>query len=261
MRDAAADHARVYELPLTERLRTLLRLEKLFSLVHEACAGREEASVVTALKSLIDIFDIVTRIDVRSELVKELDRIHLVLAELANQPNVEGAVLAATMTRLQGLMRALKQPGYQPAAAIRCDELLAQVRQRVAIPGGLCGFDVPALHHWLHQDPAQRSAALESWVADLAPLEHGCAEVLGLLRSSTLGRAQSAERGFFQYNNEGGHPLQLVRVTLAADTDCFPEISGGKHRFTIRFLAQPSSRERPQQVTGRITFQLQVCWL
>lgn len=250
-----------YELPLTERLRTLLRLEKLFRLVHEARAGRDEASVVTALKSLIDIFDIISRIDVKSELVKELDRIRTVLTELANRPGVEASALEETLSRLQGVMGGLKSPAYHPGAALRSDELVTQVRQRVAIPGGLCAFDVPALHFWLHQDPAVRARNLEGWWQDLAPLEEGCEVILSLLRSSTNGRDKCAERGFFQYNNEEGYPLQLVRVRMPPAADSFPEISGGKHRFTIRFLTQPSTRARPQQVEHDVNFRLQVCWL
>lgn len=250
-----------YELPLTERLRTLLRLEKLFSLIHEARAGQDEASVVTALKSLIDVFDIISRIDVKSELVKELDRIRTVLGELANRPGVEKSALEETMSRLQSVLGGLKTPGYQPGANLRADELVTQVRQRIAIPGGLCAFDVPALHFWLHQPRPIRARNLALWWQDLAPIEDGCAAILSLLRSSTNGHEKCAERGFFQYNNEEGSPMQLVRVRMPPDADSFPEISGGKHRFTIRFLVQQSTRERPQQVSHDVPFRLQVCWL
>ncbi len=29
------------------------------------------------------------------------------------------------------------------------------IKQRTAIPGGVCEFDLPAYHWWLHQDPAR----------------------------------------------------------------------------------------------------------
>jgi cell division protein ZapD len=53
----------------------------------------------------------------------------------------------------------------------------------------------------------------------------------------------------------------MIRVAVAGEAGCFAEISGGRHRFTIRFLAQPSLSERAAQVNRSIPFELTCCIL
>lgn len=250
-----------YELPLNERIRTILRLEHLFGQANSARERGDPLSNHAALAALIDVLDIITRIDVKSELVKELDRINGVLRELGNNPGVQLELLNETIATVDGLLAGLKAPAYQPGARLKNDELIAQIRQRISIPGGLCPFDVPSLHHWLNQPADFRRAAFDSWCEDLTLIRDSCLEVLSLLRTSTVAHRETATAGFFQYNNEDSHPLQLVRVMIHSGLGAFPEISGGKHRFTIRFLEQHDTGSRPQQTDQDVTFALQVCWL
>jgi cell division protein ZapD len=51
----------------------------------------------------------------------------------------------------------------------------------------------------------------------------------------------------------------LVRVTLPADTDLFPEISGSQHRCTIRFLNWTDATSRPAHVERDVPFLLTCC--
>ena len=54
--------------------------------------------------------------------------------------------------------------------------------------------------------------------------------------------------------------MQLIRVGLPADSGVYPEVSGSKHRFTIRFL-EPSELERSSQTQDNLEFQLTCCLL
>jgi len=57
-----------------------------------------------------------------------------------------------------------------------------------------------------------------------------------LIRDSATLRAELAIQGFFQRGLDGTAPNQLIRVLLPAGDGIFPEISAGRHRFTIHFL-------------------------
>ena len=52
--------------------------------------------------------------------------------------------------------------------------------------------------------------------------------------------------------------MQMVRVELASGLPVFPEISGHKHRFSIRFLEVGES-ERPTQTSRDVDFMLTCC--
>src|SRR5256885_12345051 len=50
------------------------------------------------------------------------------------------------------------------------NEWLMAVRSRIGIPGGTCGFDLPAYHAWQFHDPQVRLRDLEDWASTLTPL-------------------------------------------------------------------------------------------
>ena len=54
-------------------------------------------------------------------------------------------------------------------------------------------------------------------------------------------------------------PCHLIRVMLADDAACYPEISGSKHRFTVRFLELPDLDARPAQTRDDVPFRLVCC--
>ena len=54
---------------------------------------------------------------------------------------------------------------------------------------------------------------------------------------------------------------QLLRVTLPSGSPLYPEISAGRHRYSLRFMAQDDVDGRAQQATAPLTFLLQCCSL
>ena len=56
-------------------------------------------------------------------------------------------------------------------SALKEDKLLSAIRQRFAIPGGACSFDLPNLHFWLQQPLEQRLAEIAQWLETLALLD------------------------------------------------------------------------------------------
>jgi Uncharacterized protein conserved in bacteria len=82
---------------------------------------------------------------------------------------------------------------------------------------------------------------------------------LTLIRQSVVPTHEHAPRGFFQQSLDPNLPYQLLRVSLPASASYFPEISGGKHRFTVRFLEQPCLEMRAVQTAHEVDFELARC--
>jgi cell division protein ZapD len=51
----------------------------------------------------------------------------------------------------------------------------------------------------------------------------------------------------------------LLRVSLSAPCDVYPEISGSQHRFTVRFLRWEGIAGRPVQTPDDVNFVLACC--
>ena len=56
---------------------------------------------------------------------------------------------------------------------LRENEWLMAIKQRAAIPGGVCEFDLPAYHYWLNKDASARQQDLAGWLEPFAPIRVG----------------------------------------------------------------------------------------
>jgi len=249
----------IFEQPLNERMRTFLRLDYLY---NQALYHNEKASQWgsrAAVASLIDILAITTRSDVRSEVLKEIERHLAQLAEFENKSGVDGGRLRALINNLTRLRSALSAAGAAYLQPLRDSEFLAAIKHRSAIPGGTCEFDLPDYFYWLNQDAASRTQAFNEWLALLRPLCDAVAEVLWLTRQNGRSRSEVAPGGTFTINFDRDTPLQLLRICLPASAGIYPEISGSHHRCSVRFLKWNGLAARPSQADGDIPFQLVTC--
>lgn len=226
-----------YEHPLNERVRTLLRLEDLFDRMDWHTQGEHPLNHHAALVALFEIADVAARGDLKTDLLQELERQRSTLSALRGNPDVEQVRLEGVLQEIDaahsGIHRMAGRLGYH----LKEDEWLSAVRQRAVIPGGLCEFDLPAYHRWLHNSPEIRRANLHKWLAPMLPVRSGLDIVLRLMRESCRPAMQQAINGVYQQMLEpGARPAQMIRVGVDEEFSCVPEISANKYVLNIRFV-------------------------
>lgn len=251
----------IFEQPLNERFRTLMRLDMLFGQADFGIQGEDEWHSRLAVDTLISILEILTRGDTRSELIKELERVTANLNRLAENPGVDKDRLHYFVEHCNQVIQRLRMQHGQLGSTLRKDEMLTAIMQRSGIAGGTCAFDLPGYHRWLQQPPARRQQALEDWYSALDSVRQASDLILQLVRDSAVPRPQVARDGIYQRNLERGIPYQLIRVDLPPDTPWFAEISGSKHFITVRFMEQPDTTQRPVQADRDVEFVLRCCVL
>lgn len=249
----------VYEQPLNERMRTFLRLDFLYqqTMYHEERA--DSWSTRAAVSSLLEILAITARGDIRSEVLKELERQMSVMHEYQTRPGVDSSRLRAVLSNLARLRTELNNAGALFMQRLRDSEFLNSIKHRSTIPGGTCEFDLPDYRHWLDQPFDVRVAAFNDWMKTIRPLCDAVIELLWLTREAARPRVETAVGGSFQLTFEKDNPCQLLRLTLPAGTTLFPEISGSHHRCSIRFLSWADVNARPTQTTEDVKFLLTTC--
>lgn len=250
-----------FEQPLNERIRACLRLEYLFSRFDQHLAEESSEDSLCAMLILIEATDVLGRIDVKRELIKELERQQAKLLQVAHTPQVNADVLNQLLDQQAQLLDQLHRMGSQPGAHLKNHELINAVRQRASIPGALCAFDLAALHHWLAQPYTERREDFQQWLEPLTTIRRANELVIDLIRNSVTAEKKTAEDGFFQLNMESSMPYQLVRVLLDDTTNVYPEISAGKHRVIIRFMHIDQQTGHPYQVNHDVAFELAICQL
>ena len=225
-----------YEHPLNERVRTLMRLEDLFVRARFFAAQDAAPDHHAALLSLFEATDVAARGDLKTDILQELERQRQLLGALRGNPQIDRQTLEQLLGEIDTVSGRLLAQAGKAGTHLRENEWLMAIKQRTGIPGGVCEFDLPAYHYWLHLDPMKRQQDLRAWLAPLLPIHSGLSIVLRILRENGKTSFHTAYRGVFQLMLTTAKVAQLLRLSLAADLSCVPEISANKYALNIRFL-------------------------
>jgi len=246
-----------YEYPFNERIRTLLRLEDLFDRARYFLARQDALDHHAALLTLFEILEVASRADMKSDLLQELERQKQVLLSFRNNPEISEEVLNRVIGEIEQASSALFNMTGKIGQYLRENEWLMSIKQRTGIPGGVCEFDLPSYHYWLHRDSASRAFDLHGWVNPLYPVRDASAIVLRLLRESGKPAKVVAQQGLYQ-QMLGGRVVQMVGIRLPQDAEFIPEISANKYALNIRF-AIFGDDARPHTSSSTVEFELTLC--
>jgi len=246
-----------YEYPFNERIRTLLRLEDLFDRARYFLARQDALDHHAALLTLFEILEVASRADLKSDLLQELERQKQVLLSFRNNPEISEEVLNQVIAEIEQASSALFNMTGKIGQYLRENEWLMSIKQRTGIPGGVCEFDLPSYHYWLHRDSGSRAFDLHGWINPLYPVRDASAIVLRLLRESGKPSKIVAQQGLYQ-QMLGGRVVQMVGIRLPQDSEFIPEISANKYALNIRF-AIFGDDARPHTSSANVEFELTLC--
>lgn len=250
----------IYEFPLNERVRTLLRLDDLFSRIHFFIVRETGADHHVALSILFEILEVAGRSDLKSDLLQELERQKRLLTALHNNPEISESALEGILNEIENASTGLLGMSTGKIGQhLRDNEWLMGIKQRACIPGGVCEFDLPSYHYWQHQNATMRRDDLDAWLAPLLPLSHSVSILLKLLRESGKVHHFTAHHGAFQ-QMQGGRVAQMLRIKLSKELPCTPEVSANKYALNIRFI-EASLSAKTTLCDQVIAFNLTFCSL
>ncbi len=246
-----------YEYPLNERIRTLLRLEDLFDKATYFTSVDAPESHHVALLTMFEILEVAGRADLKFDLVQELERQRQILLSFRNNPEISEDALSGALYEIEQASAALLAMQGKIGQYLRENEWLMSIKNRAAIPGGLCEFDLPSYHYWLHRDAELRRRDLVGWLTPMEPIRQGQAIVLRLLRASGRPENHTAAHGAFQLML-AGRTAQMVRLRLQMADPYIPEISANKYALNIRFTT-PDGDLRPRHAEAAVPFEMTFC--
>lgn len=248
----------LYEYPFNESIRTMLRLEHLFDRLGRLMPRDETVDHHYALATLFEIMDVASRADLKSDLLKELERQRTLLNGYRGNPSISDDVLNQVIGKVDHAFNGLNQLPGKAGHALTSNEWLMSIRSRISIPGGTCEFDLPAYYAWQQQEPARRRSDLNNWVSTLMPLAEALKVLLGLLRDSGAPHKVVTQGGQFQQSLPAGRVFHLLRLRIDPAAQLIPEISGHRLMVLVRLMRQDAEgRLKPAGVDT--SFELTLC--
>jgi len=251
----------IFEQPLNERIRMCLRVETLMRRYHYFETLKGDWSAYSALLTILELTSLLERGDLKQELMKELERQHAALRAMVDVQGVDHAKLELVLSKQKDSLDRIHRLDGKLGDHLKRNDFLLGIKQRTSIPGGSCDFDIPQLRFWLNQEHDQRVADLQGWAAPYRALEEVIDLILKVIRDSANEREVVAENGFYQKPLDTKKAAQLIRIGIAADAPIYPEISAGKHRYSVRFMRPQQGEGLPTQVKEDVPFLLYRCAL
>ncbi|MCX7945770.1 MAG: cell division protein ZapD [Hydrogenophilus sp.] len=234
----------LFEFPLTEQVRTWLRLEASGQRWRHHLGSDSPHDHHAALLTFFELIAIANRTDLKRDLVAILTAPSPPLPSASSELSDE--TLAAQLHAQSGRL----------VHALNDDPFLHTIKTRAHLAGGLSPFDLPAYYRWLQKPPSQRRRDLEEWFSPVQPLLTAVDRALERLRTGGKLQDAVAERGIFQLPL-GGQLPRLVRVWLDLYPPVIPKIAANKYQLNLHFLIADCGRELPY--LSPLPFRLALC--
>ena len=149
----------LYEYPFNESIRTMLRLEHLFDRLGQLIGRDAAVDHHFALATLFEIMDVASRADLKSDVLKELDKHKQQFNGYRGNPSISEDALDEVTAKIDHAFNRLNQLQGKAGASLNNNEWLMSIRSRISIPGGTCEFDLPAYYAWQMQPGQHRHIA------------------------------------------------------------------------------------------------------
>lgn len=247
-----------FEFPVTERTRSLLRLEQLYQRLSFFTEREHPYEHHAALLVLFEILEVASRAELKSDLLQELERQKQILEGLQDNPAIDPVVLDGILEQIDSVSLRLLQLTSKFGQHLRENEWLMAIKQRVVIPGGTCSFDLPSYALWQSKPANERRDDILRWANPLMPTAEAATILLKLLRDSGKQFHFVARSGAFQQMS-GGRVVQLIRVTYPLGLGVLPELSANKYAINLRFVVASTGEARQRQYTEDVEFSLTYC--
>jgi cell division protein ZapD len=248
-----------YELPINEKARNFLRMEHFTSRIDNYLSGQKLDDECLTVGLLIALSDFINRSDLRKNLITGLDGAAIAFNDFFGNPQVDMSNLERVVDTIKDNLAILRSPDYNPGLSVKNDQLIHQVRQKTSYQGAINISDLPRFYFWTQQSHSEKASQIERWMSDILPLKRANELMLEIIRGSLETSFEMATQGFFQRTLSKDKVNYLLRFSLPISLSVFPETSGGKQRFTVRFFHHCDTNSKPKQTSDEIQFQLQIC--
>ena len=143
-----------FDHPLSERVRSLIRIEHLFNRFTLTTENDDKWSHHVALSALFEIMECSSRAELKLDILQELER-QRQTDKHQNDPSM--------LQRLNQAAQNLQEVQQKFGQHMRENEWLMAVKQRTIVPGGTTPVELPSYYFWQKQDAERRRIDLLRW--------------------------------------------------------------------------------------------------
>lgn len=246
----------IFEFSLSQVYRHFLRVESAFAQLRRLISNKSPESYQAALLLFENLSEFLLRVDIKNELIKELEIQANHYQKLQDNPAVDKVKLDNFLNQLKKLHHWAINFHGKIGDSLRRDPFLSTVSSKQSLNTGVISADSPELAVFGFQEPVFQAQHFKRWLEMLEGLEKSVSVILRLTRELSSFTAVEAPIGDYLVDKLPSS-TNLIRIKLD-DKLVFPEVSASKHCASIHFYRLDSELLKTK-FRDKIAFKIALC--
>ena len=246
----------IYEQPVTENIRNFLKCEYLFEKFNSAIQKQDIWSVKSSVSTLIEASDLIFRINLKVELLKELEKNILFLNSLYNNNTIEISEYDNFITKTKYCIEALNNINESPSKTIIDNDFLMQIKTKLHIPAGENFFDMPSYLNFLSSNRSYIIDKINLWYLPFEPLFNSSKLLMNIKREKSKFITMSSTGSYFEKKFDKNSKLDFVRIKLKKNMNIFPDVSVSSQNINVIFKTSYGSNRLSKAISENVDFEL-----
>jgi cell division protein ZapD len=233
MNNLSDNQVSLYEEPVQEKIRKFIKIEFLLNKIYYFKGKDDKSENYIALLALCELYEILSRSDIKSELIREIETQNSYFQSIKEMPQADSSKLNSVLEKQNILLKLIysNEVNY-------LDHLGRDILFKTILKNCFTQLQPASIDFWLSRDILIRETQIDLWLEPLIFIKRSIDFILEVVRKSGRFEDRMAEKGFFIEKLDPKKNVLLIRVTLTSDLYYYPQISVGKQRLTIMFMTK-----------------------
>ena len=255
MNNLSDNQISIYEEPVQEKIRKFIKIEFLFNKLFYFKNKENKNDNYIALLALCELYEILSRSDIKSELIREIENQNNYFKKIKEIPEANSEKLSSVLEKQKVLLQLIHGIESNYLEYLENDILFKTIAKNSINP-----LQPTSVEFWLSRDIVLRENQINLWTEPLLFIKKSVDFILEVIRKSGRFEDKLAEKGFFIEKLDPKKNILLIRVTLTSDLYYYPQISVGKQRLNIMFMSKDDKNNLISHKED-VTFILTTCVL
>ena len=233
MNSLSDNQVSLYEEPVQEKIRKFIKIEFLLNKIYYFKSKDNKSENYVALLALCELYEILSRSDIKSELIREIETQNSYFETIKEIPQADSSKLNSVLEKQNLLLKSIYniESNY-------LDYLEHDILFKTILKNCFTQLQPASIDFWLSRDILIRETQIDLWLEPLIFIKRSIDFILEVVRKAGRFEDRMAEKGFFIEKLDPKKNILLIRVTLTSDLYYYPQISVGKQRLTIMFMTK-----------------------
>ena len=255
MNNLSDNQVSIYEEPVQEKIRKFIKIEFLFNKLFYFKHKENKHDNYIALLALCELYEILSRSDIKSELIREIENQNHYFKKIKEIPEANSEKLSSVLEKQKVLLQLIHGIESNYLEYLENDILFKTIAKNSINP-----LQPTSVEFWLSRDIVLRENQINLWTEPLLFIKKSVDFILEVIRKSGRFEDKLAEKGFFIEKLDPKKNILLIRITLTSDLYYYPQISVGKQRLNIMFMSKDDKNNLISHKED-VTFILTTCVL